>query len=252
MSTSTNKSILVTNDYSIFKKLEGNRSTSAEYVQKLVESIQSKNLLHCHPIIVNSKMEIIDGQNRLKAAEKLGLPIYYVIEDSAGGMDVILLNTNRKNWKLENYCDFYISQGNENYKKIKEYSQLYQVQLTILLNSARGTRVGSSYLNLFKNGFYTFPAEKKLERMINVLEHKVKIIEELVSLALPSEVKKLIRSDSFVRGILNFSLNEDVMLTTLQHKLKVRAESIKMCANQAAYASMIKEIYNWKNPNPVD
>ena len=57
-----------TKNYEIFKIMDCNRELSAANLQKLIGSIKSRNLLEFRPIIVNSKMEIIDGQHRLAAA----------------------------------------------------------------------------------------------------------------------------------------------------------------------------------------
>ena len=68
-----------TTDYKQFKKVKGNRGYAQRHLKNLVSSIAQNNLLQYSPIIVNDKMEVIDGQHRLAAAQSLGLPIYYVV-----------------------------------------------------------------------------------------------------------------------------------------------------------------------------
>lgn len=64
-----------TRDYSIFKKLPGNREVSIE--SGLIDSMQSNGYLKQYPILVDSEMRIIDGQHRLIAAKELNLPVSY-------------------------------------------------------------------------------------------------------------------------------------------------------------------------------
>jgi hypothetical protein len=221
-------------------------------LEALVAAIQKKNLLPFHPIIVDKDMRIIEGQHRLKAAEKLNIPIYYIINESSDDADIILLNTTRRNWKIENYCNFYIESGNKNYKQAKEYSELYNVPLNILINIGIASRMGGLGYAKFKQGLYTFPQGAEFDKMIKILEHKTTIVEELSACALPFDVKRLVRSDAFARALLTFLAREDVLANVFLQKLKVKAESIKVCATLHAYHIMFREIYNWKNQNPID
>lgn len=66
-----------TKDYNIFKKHPNNREIFHANLEKIKRSIQIKNLLEYRPIIVDKKMQVIDGQHRLEAARQLGVPIYY-------------------------------------------------------------------------------------------------------------------------------------------------------------------------------
>lgn len=55
-------------DYSKFKRLENNRDVTESRKEKLKASIASGEILN--PIIVNEKMEIIDGQGRYEAKKR--------------------------------------------------------------------------------------------------------------------------------------------------------------------------------------
>lgn len=53
--------VYFTTDYSKFKLMKGNREIDALHVKRLIESFREQYLFS--PILVNSKHEIIDGQN---------------------------------------------------------------------------------------------------------------------------------------------------------------------------------------------
>lgn len=243
--------LLVTTDYTTFKKLKPNREISLNHVQKLADAIQKKNLLVTNPIMVNPDMEVIDGQHRLKAAELLGLPIYYIITADIVDEDIILLNTARKNWTADDYCDFYVAKGNKNYKLLRDYCQLYEVPLHIFLSATR-KQLGAEVLKKFREGMYKFPEGEDLKKAVEALEFKTEIIGELSSLVLPMAAKRVIKGHAFERALLPFLLQENCIPRVLKDKLRIQAEKIKVCPSQHGYYTMLKEMYNWKNKCPID
>ena len=54
-----------TTQYNIFKLYKGNRVVKEPYVRRLVEKIKNKD--YKVPVIVDSKMNVVDGQHRLEA-----------------------------------------------------------------------------------------------------------------------------------------------------------------------------------------
>ena len=72
-----------TRDYSKFMRLEGNREVVSKRVVKITKSIQQNGYI-LNPIVVNEKMQVIDGQGRLEALKGLKMPIDYVIAEGAG------------------------------------------------------------------------------------------------------------------------------------------------------------------------
>ena len=107
-------SILSTTDYTLFRKLKGNRDIGRPRVEKIKNSIQSVGYI-TNPIICNEKMEIIDGQGRAQALKELGLPIDYVIHKGIGIKECISMNIYQENWTLLDYIKCYSGYGNENY-----------------------------------------------------------------------------------------------------------------------------------------
>ena len=110
--------VYVTKDYSIFKRLVGNRDIPESRISKIVESIQTIGWVH-NPIIVNEKMEVIDGQGRLTALQRLKMPIEYVIAEGAGNKECIYMNMNMVNWKLPDFIKSYAEQGKAVYRLSK-------------------------------------------------------------------------------------------------------------------------------------
>ena len=116
-----------TKNYGQFKKLLGNRDVTSSRVNSIKESILRIGYQPI-PILVNEKMEVIDGKGRLKAVEDLGLPILYTVKKGLTIEDCISMNIKMKNWTEIDYIKCYAERGNENYKRlyntISKYSSL--------------------------------------------------------------------------------------------------------------------------------
>jgi len=116
--TNTMNEILKTKNYDLFEEFSSNREIDQKHLNRLIETIKSKNLLSINPIIVDSEMRVIDGQHRLEAAKILNLDIYYVLGDNINRHDIFRLNSNQKNWKTMDYINFYTVE------KVKAYLEL--------------------------------------------------------------------------------------------------------------------------------
>ena len=91
-------------DYDIFKLVVGNRIIEPKQVTKLKKSFELVGPQVA--IIVNTDMEVLDGQHRLKAAQELGIAIPYIIKDvsRANKTDIILaMNSTAKSWITDDY-----------------------------------------------------------------------------------------------------------------------------------------------------
>src|SRR5688572_7627006 len=117
--------IYTTKDYSKFKIIVANREINKEHVRKLARSIKKKNLLFVRPLIVNDRMELIDGQHRLAACEQIGETIFYI---KAGGLtkdDIAVLNTAQKNWTRLDFINFFAIEGVKEFKDISRLINKY-------------------------------------------------------------------------------------------------------------------------------
>ena len=99
------KQILTTNNYELFKSIDGNRNVNELHLSRLKKSIQKKYLFTF--ILVNEKHHIIDGQHRFEVIKELGLPLNYVVCKGYGINEVHQLNENSKNWNADDYLDGY-------------------------------------------------------------------------------------------------------------------------------------------------
>lgn len=168
--------VYITKDYSIFKRLTGNRDIPESRISKIVESIQTIGWVH-NPIVVNEKMEVIDGQGRLTALQRLGLPIEYVIAEGAGTRECIQMNMNMVNWKLPDFIKSYAEQGNKNYQRLLSLFEKY-VGGNLDIISTAVYRVSKSKYREIKAGILQLTQEQ-YEKAVNRLEYVQPIIEKI-------------------------------------------------------------------------
>lgn len=124
--------IQVSSKYEDFILLEANRTISKHHVQELIKSFSdTPDIARTHPILVNDKMEIIDGQHRFVAWQEMKWPIYYIIEKGLTVHDALRLNSNQKAWKMADYAHAYASSGNISYQLflqlIEEFGMPYKI-----------------------------------------------------------------------------------------------------------------------------
>ena len=162
--------VFETTDYAIFNKLEGNRDVYS--VHKIVKSIKKVGYIPS-PICVNEKMEIIDGQNRLEACKKLGLPVHYYIVKGIGVEEARQMNIGRRNWTQLDYVKSYAAEGRIEYVRflqmVESHSE-YAVQE--LWGICKGRILTSGWeVNDIKNGTLDLTLEEmeKGENLIALL-----------------------------------------------------------------------------------
>lgn len=116
--------VYVTTNYEIFKRLKGNRDIPESRISKIVNSIQNVGWVR-NPIVVNENMEVIDGQGRLTALQRLGMPVEYIISNGAGTKECIFMNMHMVNWSQADFIKSYAEQGNINYQRLLSLMEKY-------------------------------------------------------------------------------------------------------------------------------
>lgn len=237
-----------TSDYSIFKKLPGNREIDACNLKKITASLKTNNMLEFRPLLVNDKMEVIDGQHRLEAAKALGLEVYFTIKTECAPLDMVLLNNAQKGWVLEDYIHFHASQGNESYKELIKISHKNSISVK-----------DACYLSCLHSGkAYRNLKEGKLDQDISKVSEEIR--ERVWKI---EQVKRLIDEKTmgnkfyltsvafkkaFIQLFNNGSFDFDLFIT----KLNMGISKVHRCTTATQYYDMFKAIYNYRNQEPIE
>lgn len=237
-----------TTDYSLFKKLSGNRELDQTNLKKIISSLKTHNMLEFRPLLVNANMEVIDGQHRLEAAKCLGLEVYYSVKGDSKPMDMILINTAQKAWQLEDYIHFHACQGKKSYQdvvRIAKKNGISTKDVAYFLGISNGT----SYKHV-KAGTY----DRDVEQMAEEIKERVWKIQQITSLLHEKTFgnKLYMRSCAFKKCLIqmlnNGSFNFDIFLS----KLNLGLSRVHSCNTAGQYYDMFKAIYNYRNQEPIE
>lgn len=237
-----------TTNYEIFKVHENNRKIDECSLRKLKLSLQTRNMLHLKPIIVNSNFEVIDGQHRLQAAKELLLEVYYEIDHQNNLDDIILLNANQKNWTLEDYLNFYCNKGIEPYLKIRDLTTTYDLSISNCAAIFSASPERHSHQIKFKSGLLKLNMEdfSEAENKIKCLCRIRKFLDERLLYK-----QKYYRAPYFTKAYLQFISNSEYDESVFFKKIEQKIDAFHSCSTVSGYYEMFKQIYNFRNSDPI-
>lgn len=239
--------IMETTDYDIFILVGGNRAVDKQHVARLKRKmIDNGNLTQSFPIVVNEKMEVIDGQHRLTALKELDWPVFYTVQKHLTLDTVRAINTASKNWSWKDYAESYASLGNEEYKRFLAMYHHFGYNYAILHyyamgghSGSKGTRtedVGrSSRTSKFFKGDFKFPDQAKTFEQLKLLQ----------------EVEDVLMPDHTMNRELAYALHTAFTSEDYDHKRMLdKMESygvtaIRRYRTRLDYLRALEDIYNW-------
>lgn len=230
-----------TTEYDIFKFLDGNRNIDTKHVNSLIESIKTKNLLSVRPILVDENFNILDGQHRLEAAKMLGIPIFYFQISSSDKSEIIKLNQNNKNWKLQDFLKFHsINNKNNNYINILKILTQYGWDLQEFFIYSNYNIRKIKQRKIFEDGFYTYDLdETKIEILFSSWSTFKKFLNEK-----KLEHASAVDSLTFKEAFSFFCQCNQVNLDQFWEKLRSFPNLFFRCRNKDEYIDLFLRIYN--------
>ncbi len=244
-----------TNKLEIFKPIVGNRPTNPMHIKRLSASIKQNGLLQ-NPIIVNEKMQVIDGQHRLSAAKLADSSIYYIIAKGYNLKDVQTLNLNQKNWNKKDFMDGYASMGIESYVKLKDfinYNKVFNISDCIALCSNGAAIKSSSLSNKYR------PSLKKPINLKEVFEEGTWKGKDFKLAQENADKLKMIqpyydgyRRSTFIGTMLQLLKNDNFNFIQFLDKLKFQKNKLQDCTSVSQYKLLIEDIYNYKRREKVN
>lgn len=226
--------VFVTDDYTVFKTMEDNRIVTDARVKRLVESFKAGEILN--PIVVNGKMEIIDGQGRYEAKKKLGLPIYYIVDEKADIEDCRRMNKYNSSWSATDFAISYAMGGNVNYINLvttaKAIDRALSVTLTIAgkRNGKMNTAITSGDLKFTKADIVR---TKEYDR-------NIRAITDALALSTHRVNRAFVSACAIMFGHKGYS-----QATMIEHCTVKRMEFVQI-AKVADQLKEFEEIYNYR------
>lgn len=240
--------VQTTTDYSKFNNLIGNRKPNELHIKRLTNSFKERYLFS--PILVNEKMQIIDGQHRFISAKELSLPINYLVVEGYGLEEVQILNTNSANWKKEDYLKAYCDLG------IEPYLQMRQFMLDF---PDFGVAISEMILTDNTNGANNSKVIDKVEIRMMGFQNGELVITDL-SKAYETAEKVLMfkpyydgyNRATFVRTLITLFKNENYVHADMISKLANNPSALTHCANVTQYKFLLEDIFNFRRREKVN
>lgn len=230
--------VFQTKNYAMFKFRNDNRDVIESHVKRLAKNMKEQGWIKGSIAIVNEKNEVIDGQNRIKAAIIAGVPVDFIVVRGAGQKEIIGNNKITKPWSIVTYMDYHVKLGNESYIALKKFLEDYPMmkftEATMFLNNG----LASADREAFEAGTWKAKSVTLGRKWANQI------------LELKPYFEKYYNRTIFVRAMIKvLSKKPEFSFDEFLHKVKLRPTMLQPCGTVEQYVMMIEEIYNYRRRN---
>lgn len=223
-----------TTNYDKFRIDPVNRPIDEKHVDDLARAIAKKNLLREYPIVVSTDYTVIDGQHRLRAAERLKVPLYFIVSADATVEDVADTNSKQMTWDAKDYMHHWSLAGNAHYVLLERFHQAYPFLSYSVCRDLLWSDGGKgSPLQSFKNG----------EFVVNRPEFAEDVAKRLLDF---KRFTALWLHGPFVRTVMNLVANSQYDHKRMMTKLEYLSARLVKCADVKGYLIVLNQIYNYK------
>ena len=215
-------------DYTKFKTIDGNRAVRDGRVAKIINSIKARGFIGA--IVVNEKMEVIDGQGRLAACKALGVPIDYIVEEGLSIDDCISMNISGSPWGLRDFIDSYADRGFTDYVILRRFLEKSKYSFEVSCYAILGTK--ATNLSQIKTGGLTISQEQLVfgNEILDFWSHFDGIITNR-------------KNDLYVALMYCYKMHE-VDNARLIHKVNTMPKKFEYIANVTEAIDAIEDCYN--------
>ncbi len=226
--------VIVTDEFTMFRRLSGNRSIPNKRIKKLIESISTFGYIGA-PIVINEKNEVVDGQARIEACRTLAMPVPYTVVHGVGIEECKALNAYSTSWDQKDYIEMYAELGNRNYINLmnlmKEYKKLGLRTITFatLGRIASGTEIK---MGAYRCSDGTYVMARKALAMI--------------SNCTPFLNRASGRKDIYANALLVFAYHPNADMEHLAKRMEQKQMDIISVGTVIEALTILEEIYNFR------
>lgn len=224
-------------DYKRFAYLTGNRPVDLNHseARDLLDSMCEYGFLPAFPIMVrvngSGKNEIVDGQHRFAIAKELGLPVYYVVDNS--DVDISKINKAQRKWRPEDHCHKWASEGKEAYIELQEFHEQWQMPFTICAAMLGGTIRFANVSPKFYRGDFEIK-ERKLAHNLAQCYSRI------------CECNKDFRNACYVKALWACFFVDYFDPDRLVDVAQKDPQLVRKCGDQGSALEIIEEMYNFR------
>lgn len=223
-----------TMDYDQFHFLSNNREPNRGHVEALKKAFEEYgNLTQTQPVLVNERMQIIDGQHRFLACQEIGAPIFYSMVPGLGIQEARKMNILHRGWNTDDYAKSYADGGNLHYQKYLELKEEYGYSHSVMLQFSVSRRDKRGIFAEFREGDFEIQDEEAVRNRLDML----KAVESIVGQSLASD-------KVFATAFLKLSVVDGFKLDRMLKKLIERRDFMRRFTSQEDAMRQLEEAYN--------
>lgn len=215
------------------KFITSNRSINRTHVDKIKESIKKHGFLPDKAILVNDKLQILDGQHRYQACIELGVePVYKIVKNADCDL-MIDLNSTQSSWAIKDYIHYFASSGLESYQLLSSFVERNNINCTValaLINSQDGKAFKSIRQGDFKVDEDTITNAQQILDLARVISEEYRIP---INRYLCASLRNLNHIEGF---------QWNVLLKQMAHY----RDKVYQCSKTTSYIDMFKVVYNFR------
>ena len=244
--------ILTTTDYSIFRKLIGNRPLNELKVKRFMVAFKKRQLPWY--AILNENFEVIDGQHKIEACIRLGLPIPYMLKLGYGLKEAQEYNEIGGSWTKQEYLISYVELGMQSYVWLDEMMKMYpEYNLgsieSILTNTYDGSNTSDGSLTNTK-GLSTGKRLAFQQGLLNLtMADKILAYDNIAKIDAYKKYFKKYNTGVFIRTMLSLFKNDKFDNDRMLQKISNQPTKMQQCSNVKLYKLMLQDIYNFASKN---
>ena len=135
--------LMNTRNYALFDNHQWNRPLHED--KALEHSMKTYGFMPSSPIqcIENGdgKLKVIRGHHRLHYAQRLGLDVYYIVDDTCDR--IFDLESGKQHWSTVDFCEAYKRAGSPDYATLLEFKAVHHLPIAVAAALVSGSSAGS-------------------------------------------------------------------------------------------------------------
>lgn len=230
-----------TKNFDDFVLMRGNRKVVDKHARSLMKRMQEQGNLTTHfPIIVNEKMEVIDGQHRLEALKRLNAmnaknpdgeiiwTPFYRVEVGLTTDSIRHINNGHRNWTWQDYMTSYVSEGKDVYERFKNLIEHFGFDFTTTLHYCCGDK--HDKLNSFREGELVIKDQQKTFQLLKWYKEVTEAADHANTV--------------FAQAMYQLMQHPEYDHSRMERKMNLYSSALKRFVTRADYLRVIEDIYN--------
>ena len=165
-------SLRCTRDYSVFSAHQFNRPMHED--RRLLDSMKRHGFMPSSPIQCQrngQELRVIRGHHRLEYAKRLGLPVWYVVDES--NTNIFDLEAGLQAWSVNDFANHHASHGDPNCAAILAFQKKHGLTLGAAASLVGGESAGSNNkIRAIKSGTFKAASDQTYANLVvSITDH---------------------------------------------------------------------------------